>query len=263
MLVAISPALVAAIGTGAWILALTAAVGRRHGLMLGWHGLALATNPLALFWTPLIIALLIGRRIPARFWPIAPSCFLAASIILRLVAWPMPDFTAIYVGQGNWSPVLAANAPNVWAIVQALPWFGGLPLAGLALTATVGASAWFIARFASRPPSGSDVILAGVLLALVTAGLMPGMDDGSFLLADILALMLAVMRGDRWTWRIFALIAAGSMFGLAGDLTGIKACAILGAVPMIAATVLIARRFLVSPANDNGLPLNPFRAYPA
>lgn len=260
---AISLALIAAIGTGAWLLALSAAVNRRHGLMLAWHGLALATNPLALLWTPLIIALLIGRRIRARFWPIAPLSFLVVTIILRLAAWPMPDFTAIYVGQGDWSPVLAANAPNVWAIVQALPWLGKLPLAGLALTATVGASAWFIARFAWRPPSGSDVIAAGVLLALLAAGLMPGMNEGSFLEADILALMLAVMRGERRSWTILALIATGSMLGLAGDLTDIRACAILGALPMIAATALIAKQFLISPANDNGLPLNPFRAYPA
>jgi hypothetical protein len=32
---------------------------------------------------------------------------------------------------------------------------------------------------------------------------------------------------------------------------------------MIVATLLLSRRFLVSPANDNGLPLNPFHAYPA
>jgi hypothetical protein len=32
---------------------------------------------------------------------------------------------------------------------------------------------------------------------------------------------------------------------------------------MIVSTAWIARQFLISPANDNGLPLNPFRAYPA
>jgi hypothetical protein len=78
-----------------------------------------------------------------------------------------------------------------------------------------------------------------------------------------LALMIAVMRGDRRSWMVFALIATGSMLGLVGDLTAIGACAIVGAVPMILATTLIARQFLVSPANDNGLPLNPFHAYPA
>jgi hypothetical protein len=136
-------------------------------------------------------------------------------------------------------------------------------LTGLALTAVIGASAWFIARFAWRPPLGSEVIGASLLIVLVTAGLLPGMTEGSFVMADILALMLAVMRGDRRSWMVFALIAAGSMLGLVGDLTGIEACAIVGAVPMIVATALVARQFLVSPANDNGLPLNPFRAYPA
>jgi len=263
MPVAISPTLIAAIGTGAWVLALAAAVGRRHGLMFGWYGLALATNALAVFWAPLVVALLIGRRIPARFWPIAPLSFLAVTILLRLAAWPVPDFAAIYVGQRDWSPVPVADTPNIWAIVQALPWLGALPLAGLAVTATVGASAWFTARFAWRPPAGSDVIASGVLLALIVASLMPGRDGGSFLMVDILALMLAVTRGDRWSWTVFALSATGSMLGIAGNLTDISACAIFGAVPVMAAAALIARQFLVSPANDNGLPLNPFHAYPA
>ncbi len=260
---AVIPPLILATGAAAWILALTAAAARRHDTMLGWCGLALATSPFAVFWTPLIVALLIGRRIPARFWPIAPLSFLAVTALLRIAAWPTPDFTAIYLGQAGWSPAIATNAPNVWAIVQALPWIGGLPLTGLAVTAVVGASAWFIARFAWRPPFGSDVIGAGLLIALVAAGLLPGMSEESFVMADILALMLAVMRGDRRSQTVFALIATGSMLGLVGDLTAIKACAIVGAVPMIVATALIARQFLVSPANDNGLPLNPFRAYPA
>ncbi|HEX7849136.1 MAG TPA: hypothetical protein VF485_05315 [Sphingomonas sp.] len=257
------PPLIVAVGAAAWIMALTAAVARRQGVMLGWGGLALATNPLAIFWMPVIVALSIGRRVPARLWPIAPLSFLGATILLRIAAWPTPDFAAIYLGQAGRSPAMAMDAPNIWAIVLALPWIGELPLAGLAIAATLGASAWFIAHFAWRPPAGSEVIAAGLLSALVAAGLLPGMNHESFFMAGILALMLAVMRGGRWSWMIFALIATGSMLGLLGHFTDIKACAIVGAVPMIVATVLIARRFLVSPANDNGLPLNLFRAYPA
>jgi len=260
---ALIPPLISVIGAVAWILALTAAVSRRHDAMLGWCGLALATSPLAVFWMPLIVALLIGRRIAVKLWPIALLSFLAATILLRIAAWPTPDFTATYLGQAGSAPAIATNAPNIWAIVQALPWIGGLPLTGLALTAVVGTSAWFAARFAWRPPVGGDVIAAGLLIALIAGGVLPGMNEGSFAMADILAVMLAVMRGDRRSWTVCALIATGSMLGLVGDLTAIEACTILGAVPMIVATALITRQFLVSPANDNGLPLNPFRTYPA
>jgi hypothetical protein len=257
------PFLLVAIGAAAWVMALAAGAARRHGMMLVWGGLALATNAQAVFWTPLILALLIGRRIPARLWPIAPLSFLASTIILAMAGCPTPDFTAIYLGQAGWSPAIATNAPNIWAIVQALPWIGELPLTGLALVAALGASAWFIAHFSWRTPMGGDVIAAGLMLALVTAGLLPGMNDESFLVAGILALMVAASRGDRRSWMIFVLIVAGLMLALAGHLTGFAACAIVGAVPMIIATALIARQFLVSPANDNGLPLNLFRGYPA
>lgn len=262
---AVTPILAAmvAIGAAAWILAIAAAVERRHAAMLAWCGVALATNLPTGFLTPLIVALLIGRRTPIRFWPIAPLSFLAATAALRLIGWPLPDLTTIHVGQAGWPSAPVSGAPNIWAIVQALPWIGDLPLGGLALATAIGAAAWFVARFAWRPPAGRDVTAAGLLIALLAAGILPGMTIQSFLMPDILALLLAVTRGDRRSWIICALVATGSALAQTGHLTGIGACTILGAVPMIVATAMMLRQFLVSPANDNGLPLNPFRAYPA
>lgn len=252
-----------AIGAAAWWMSLAAAIDHRHRSMLGWSGLALATSLQPATCAPLIIALLIGRRVSPRLWLAAPLTFFPAIAAIRFAGWPLPDLSGVYVGQADWSPMLANNAPNAWSIVQALPWIGDLPLTGLALASAVGATVWLTARFAWRSPEGSDVIPAALLFALVLPGLLPGSDARSFVMADVLALGLAAMRGDRRSWTICALVESGSMLALVGDLSGIRAGAIAGAVPMIVATVLIARRFLVSPANDNGLPLNPFRAYPA
>ena len=99
--------------------------------------------------------------------------------------------------------------------------------------------------------------------SLLLVGLLPGMHWNSFLPVTALAVVAALVGEDRRSWTVAALAATGTTFGLAGHLSGIGACAMIGAVPMIAATIVALRRFLVSPANDNGLPLNPFRAYPA
>ena len=252
-----------AMWAAACVMALAAAVERKHGAMLGWCGLALAIKLQPAFSAPLIVALLIGRQVPVRLWPIAPLAFVAAMLPAWAEGWPAQDLASIYTGQAGWSPALSMNAPNVWAIVQALPWIGELPLTGLAIAAAVGASAWLIARFASRPPERTELVAAALLVTLVVVGLLPRMHERFFFMADVLALTLALARGDRRNWLVFVLVQSGSMLGLTAYLTGIEACAIVGAVPMIVATTLVARQFLVSPANDNGLPLNPFRAYPA
>jgi hypothetical protein len=85
----------------------------------------------------------------------------------------------------------------------------------------------------------------------------------SFLPVTALAVLTALLLEDRRSWTIAALVCTGTMLGLASHLTGMEVWAMAGAVPMIGANLLLGRQFLVSPANDNGLPLNPFRAYPA
>ena len=85
----------------------------------------------------------------------------------------------------------------------------------------------------------------------------------SFLPVTGLAVLAAILTASRRSWAVAALVAVGTSLGLLGHLTRMEACAMLGAVPMIAATVLVLRSLLVSPANDNGLPLNPLRTYPA
>jgi hypothetical protein len=262
---AASPALAVmfAIGVASSCLALAAAVRRRHGAMAGWAGLALAASFQTAVCFPLIVALLIGRRVPARLWLAPPLSFLAATAAARITGWPAADPAAIYIGQAGWSPALSDNAPNLWAIAQALPFISEFPLAGLALAATAGAASWLVARFAWRTPAGNDLVAAALLTALIIPGLLPGMGERAFLIPGILAMARAFMLGDRQSWTICALVEAGLALSLLGDWVGIPTGAIVGAVPMIVATTLIARQFLVSPANDNGLPLNPFRAYPA
>lgn len=252
-----------AMWAAACLMALAAAVKRRHAVMFAWCGLAVAIKLQPAFTAPLIIALLIGRQIPLRYWPIAPLAFIAAMVPAILIGWPPGDIATIYLRQADWSPALSMNAPNIWTIVQAIPFVGALPLTGLAMAAAVGAAAWLIARFAHRLPSGDQLIAAALLVTLVSVGLLPRMHERYFFLADILALALALARSDRRSWTIAGLVQAGSMLALTGYLVGSPALPMLGAVAMIAATWLVARPLLVSPANDNGLPLNPFRSYPA
>lgn len=234
-----------------------------YATMLALTGLAMAGSPINFTLLPLILGFLIARRAPLRLWLIAPLTFLAGVAMLRLGGLPWTNVTTLYVGQAGASPRLSNDAPSIWAILQALPWINHLPFAGLALASAIGSAAWLTARFAWRRPSDRELLASGTATSLILVGLLPGMHWNSFLPVTALAVLTALLLDDRRSWMAAALVVAGTSFGLVGHLTKTEAWATAGAVPMIIATALIARRFLTSPANDNGLPLNPFRAYPA
>lgn len=231
--------------------------------MLVLTGAAIASSPINVTLLPLILGFLIARRAPLRLWLLPLLSFLVALAGLRLAGLPWTDLGTLYVGQAGASPKLSTDAPSIWAILQALPWINQLPFAGLALASAVGSAAWLTARFAWRRPSARELLASGTATSLILVGLLPGMHWNSFLPVTALAVLTALLLDDRRSWMAAALVVTGTSFGLVGHLTKTEAWATAGAVPMIIATALIARRFLTSPANDNGLPLNPFRAYPA
>lgn len=169
----------------------------------------------------------------------------------------VPGWAAARVVPGFFSvsapPPLSDGAPNLWAIVAMLPGVGGWPLAGLAMAMALGAAAWLAARFAARPPCGDALLPAALLVSLILPVLLPAMRPADFLLALVLSGALAIRRRSV---AIPALVCVGWLLAIAG-------IAALGAAPILIATWLVARAFLASPANDNGLPLNPGKAYPA
>lgn len=234
-----------------------------HAAMLVLVGLAIAGSPINVTLLPLVLGFLIGKRASLRLWLVAPLTCLLAVAVFRLAGLPWIDPSHLYVGQAEASPRLSSDAPSIWAIIQALPWINHLPFGGLALASAIGVAAWLTARFAWRRPSDRDLIASGTATSLVLVGLLPGMHWNSFLPVTALTVLVALLVENRRSWVVALLTAAGTASGLAGHLTGMPAWAMLGAVPMIAATVLALRPLLVSPANDNGLPLNPVRPYPA
>jgi hypothetical protein len=154
---------------------------------------------------------------------------------------------------------LSDHAPNLWLIVQALPLLAAVPLAGMAMAAAVGVTGSILARIIGGPMCRRQLTDAALLAALAVPGLLPHMRALDFLPALLLAGTIAVRRRDRPSLRSGTLI----MLGIVLAATRSEFLTIASALPMLAATVLVARPFLASPANDNGLPLNPLSIYPS
>ncbi|WBH17141.1 hypothetical protein [Sphingomonas radiodurans] len=242
-----------AMWSAACIMALAAAVARRHAAMLAWCGVAFAFKLQAAFFAPFVLALLIRRRVPLRLWPIAAVTWIASLIPAWLAGWPALDLLTIYFRQTEYDPSMPLNAPNLWMIVAALPLFAGVPLTGLAFATAIGATATYVARLTVAPFGPRRVMEAAALSPMLVAGLLPRMHERYFFLADIITLAIALAWPDRRSIGIAALVQFGSALGLLAYLSGISGLAMLGAVPMIAATVALARPLWRQPANDNPL----------
>jgi Gpi18-like mannosyltransferase len=242
-----------AIWAAAAIMALAAAVDRRPLAMLGWFGLGLGLDAQALLVAPFFLALLINRRVPLKLWPLAPLVAVTTLAAARAAGWPVLDLATGLFHQADTHEVLSFDAPNLWAIAQALPWIGTLPLPGLAFATAIGATAAYIARFSTQALTPRTLLSAALLCALVTAGLLPWMDQHGFFLANVLAPVLALTLGDKASWRIAILVQAGAILALLGHFVGIPELAMLGGAAMIVASVRLAGPLLNPAANDNPL----------
>ena len=236
----------------ACLMALAAALDRRHILMLLCWGGALGIDPQAMFVAPFFLALLIDRRVPVYRWAVAPLVA-AATLAARFAAgWPIGGWACAFCLQADGVQQLSANAPNIWTIVQVLP-LGEVPLSGLALAATIGVSGAYVARISTLRLSGHSLVAAALLASLIMAGLLPHLHPNGVFLADMLVLILALSKRDPASGRIALLVQAGSALGVLADLSGLGGLAILGAGALVTATLSLARSVLKPAANDNPL----------
>lgn len=236
------------------LMALDAAIRRRHGTMLLWCGLALAFKMQAILFAPFVTAVLVNRRVNPLLWLLAPAGYAAAMLPAALLGWPILDLAMIYTRQAATFPALSMNAPNIWFAVETLLPGAAPHLAGLAIASAVGVSACYMARFSAQMPGAAVRLLPVALLAnLVTAGVLPHMHERYFFLADMIALVWAIASHERRAWHVALLVQAGSMLSLGSYIFGAGALVAIGFASMAAATWLVAKPFVQPAANDNPL----------
>ena len=223
------------------VLALAAAIDRRHSAMLLWCGLALAIKLQAILIAPFFLALLLARHVPAKQWLLAPGGYIAAFVPAWLAGWPAADLATIYFRQAaDFGGDVVLNAPNVWTLLPvpgSSGWATSLPLA---ITAAVAVAFLVSATARLKEADHARLIEFALLSVLIMAGLLPRMHERYFLLADLLALVLAFARPTRDTIAIAVLVQLGSIGALAAYVTGVNEFAQLGALAMIAATWVVA-----------------------
>lgn len=234
------------------LMLVTAAMRDRTLAMLAWFGVALAINLQAIFIGPFLLAMLLARRVPVRWWPLPLVVVAALWLPAMMAGWPPADLTMVYLKQTQWNRDFVNNASGLWALIVALdprP-SDALIAAGVAAAGIAGAA---LAGWLRRLPRDPAAILAAATLSvLILPFLMPRMHERYLFLADALAAMLAVAARSRRAIAVAILMQLSSQLALAAYLAVEPKLLLAGAAASAAAlglTIAILRERLKNDAS--------------
>lgn len=239
-----------ALWTSFCVLSVAAAVEHRHVRMLIFAGIAFAIKAQAAFFAPLVLAVLIGRRVPLHYWLIPVAAYLALMLPAILAGWPIGDIVTVYARQAEWR-IYGGNLANPWIFYRFLPVAEGAGTGfWIGYTAALGFIGAFLALFPRMAFTPRRIVAGALLAAFVLPYLLPMMHERFWFLADILAYALALIGRDRRTLAIVLAVQASSCFALLGYIIYDPIPAMLGA-PVAALAIMLILRELRDTATAN------------
>jgi Gpi18-like mannosyltransferase len=213
----------------------TAAANRGRNIeMLIWTGIAFAIKAQAAFFAPFVFLILLRSRAPFYLWLIPPGIYVLAMTPAWLAGWPALDLATVYLRQAQWNPSFMGNAANPWSFVNFFYPTGGWAFAWIGYVAALGSVAIYTRVLLSREFTPRLMLAAATLSATLVPFLLPKMHERYFLLADILAFVLAMVGRDKRTLEIALLINGASALAILGYLNA-NTWALIGGVLVAAA----------------------------
>jgi Gpi18-like mannosyltransferase len=162
--------------------------------MMLWFSVGFAFKAQAVFFAPYLLYLLLKKELPWKYLALVPLVYAAMMTPAWLAGRPVLELAAIYLDQGSYYRVLAANVPNPWAFAEKyhlLPYRPAV-LAGLAIAAAANL-ALVMRALSSRLDDVQTRLLLLASSMLASPYLLPKMHDRYFFLADVFTILLAVV----------------------------------------------------------------------
>lgn len=148
----------------------------------------------AIFFAPYLLYLFLKKEMPWKYAVLVPLVYAAMMMPAWLAGRPALALATIYLDQGSYYRVLAANAPNPWAFVEKYHLLAYRPavLAGLVIAVAVNLVLVWKALHARQDTAETRLLLLAST-TLASPYLLPKMHDRYFFLADLFTILLAVV----------------------------------------------------------------------
>lgn len=183
-------------------------------------GVAVSFKLQAMFLAPLLLIMVLKKRVSWYFLPIVPLVY----IVLMLPAWfagrPMPDLLLVYFNQANKYKELAKGSPNLYQWIPNDFYNIVVPI-GLALTVAAMLLLAYLVVFKNRLEITQDrLIHLATISVLFMPYILPKMHERYFYPADILSIIFAFYF-PQYRWVAIS-VQLASFFGYLGTPIYIK-----------------------------------------
>jgi len=165
---------------------------KKYGLAMLMFGLSVSFKAQAIFLLPLLIALLIRKEIPWKYFLLIPLVMILALVPSWVAGRPPLELLLIYPSQAGEYKQLAMNAPSVFSLVPASGRFY-IYYYHAALISAVAAGIFF-SIFVSKSPAKltPSILLELALIAvLMIPFILPKMHERYFYPADVISIIFA------------------------------------------------------------------------
>ncbi|MCL1820256.1 MAG: conjugal transfer protein TraL [Oscillospiraceae bacterium] len=201
------------------LLAYSAALKGRPMRSVIYAGIAFAFKLQSVFFLPFLGVLWIAKKIKIRHALLFPIPFILTSIPALLMGLPLSRIIGIYTEQmGLYSGYLTLNAPSVFAIFTGVPkdpfFLIGIVTAGIYVVLML-----VLAFFQREHFDGKLFAAFAFSICIGVVWFLPSMHERYFYLAEMFAILFAVLNPKRWY------LAALTLFG---SLAGYHAYLVLG-----------------------------------
>lgn len=176
-----------------------------------FFGISLSFKAQAVFLSPLLLLLIVRRRVPWFYLGAIPAMYIVMMIPAMLAGRPMLDLITIYLNQANETRSLSLNAPNLYVFISNDFYTPAVKL-GILFT-VAGVSAW-TAVYARKIKDFTEevIIFCAFVSAAIVPFLLPKMHDRYFYIAEILALITAFYFPRLWFFALGYQVISGMMY---------------------------------------------------
>ncbi|MFC7527129.1 glycosyltransferase 87 family protein [Actinoplanes sp. GCM10030250] len=175
-------------------------------------GVALALKLQTIFIFPVLLVLLLGRRMPWRSLIAFPAVYVLLAVPAWLAGRPFADLMMIYANQTKTYPSLTLNAPTIYAFItpRSPALLETARSAGILFAIAAVLILTYLITVRRLRLSNERLVLLAATSSMLVPFLLPGMHERYFILAEVLTVAAAFWL-PRALWFVPILVQAASM----------------------------------------------------